>query len=106
MAEIEAAGGTAAACHLDVTKEETYETLFSMFSKTVTGLNFISTALLELYFHRFARTLFYCFTRNFLPSFCAEFCEACYGGVDHVFLNAGQRGVMKGPSDMEGPEGA
>jgi len=61
VSEIEAAGGTAAACHLDVTKEETYETLF-------------------------------------------KFAEAAYGGVDHVFLNAGQSGVMKGPSDMEGPE--
>ena len=46
VAEIEAAGGTAAACHLDVTKEDTYETLFSEFS------------MAELYFHRFARTYF------------------------------------------------
>merc|ERR1711981_1105699 len=61
VAEIEAAGGTAAACHLDVTDEATYDTLF-------------------------------------------KFAEACYGGVDHVFLNAGQKGVLKGPADMEGPE--
>ena len=154
MAEIEAAGGTAAACHLDVTKEETYETLFSTFSMTVTELNFISLfcsnfisvvllelypiVLLELYFHffartffhrfaqtffyrfartffysfartfphRFARTFFYNFARTFFSIICSEFAEAAYGGVDHVFLNAGQSGVMKGPSDMEGPEGA
>ena len=87
VAEIEAAGGTAAACHLDVTDEATYETLFSAFSMTVV-----------LYFHGF--------TRTFPPSFCAEFAEARFGGVDHVFLNAGQKGVMKGPADMAGPEGA
>ena len=40
VAEIEAAGGTAAACPLDVTDEATYETLFRAFSMTVTGLNF------------------------------------------------------------------
>jgi len=61
VAEIEEAGGTAAACHLDVTDESTYETLF-------------------------------------------KFAEARFGGVDHVFLNAGQKGVLKGPADMEGPE--
>jgi len=61
VAEIEAAGGTAAACHLDVTDESTYETLF-------------------------------------------KFADARFGGVDHVFLNAGQKGVMKGPADMAGPE--
>ena len=49
MAEIEADGGTAAACYLDVTKEDTYETLFSAFSMTVTGLNCISIVLLELF---------------------------------------------------------
>ena len=49
MAEIEAAGGTAAACYLDVTDEAAYETLFSAFSMTVTGLNFISIVLLELF---------------------------------------------------------
>ena len=49
MAEIEAAGGTAAACHLDVTQEATYETLFSAFSMAVTGLNFISIVLLEIF---------------------------------------------------------
>ena len=46
MAEIEAAGGTAAACYLDVTDEAAYESLFSAFS---TGLNFISIVLLELF---------------------------------------------------------
>ena len=46
VAEIEAAGGTAAACYLDVTDEAAYETLFSAFS---TGLNFISIVLLELF---------------------------------------------------------
>jgi len=61
VSEIEAAGGTAAACYLDVTNEDTYETLF-------------------------------------------KFCEARFGGVDHVFLNAGQKGVLKGPADMGGPE--
>jgi len=61
VAEIEAAGGTAAACHLDVTKEATYDTLF-------------------------------------------KFAEACYGGVDHVFLNAGASVKLIGPGDMEGPE--
>jgi NAD(P)-dependent dehydrogenase (short-subunit alcohol dehydrogenase family) len=61
VAEIEAAGGTAAACYLDVTDEAAYETLF-------------------------------------------KFAEACYGGVDHVFLNAGQSGLMKGPGNMEGHE--
>ena len=49
MAEIEEAGGTAAACYLDVTDEAAYETLFSAFSMTVTGLNFISIFLLELF---------------------------------------------------------
>jgi len=61
VAEIEAAGGTAAACHLDVTEEDTYETLF-------------------------------------------RFCEARFGGVDHVFLNAGQKGKLVGPADMKGDE--
>jgi NAD(P)-dependent dehydrogenase (short-subunit alcohol dehydrogenase family) len=61
VAEIEAAGGTAAACYLDVTDEATYESLFS-------------------------------------------FAEACYGGVDHVFLNAGAGGKMIGPGDMQGHE--
>jgi len=61
VAEIEEAGGTAAACYLDVTQEETYETLF-------------------------------------------KFAEARFGGVDHVFLNAGAGGLFKGPADMEGPE--
>ena len=98
MAEIEAAGGTAAACHLDVTQEATYETLFSAFSMTVTGLNFISIVLLELFPHRFART--------FSPSFCAEFAEARFGGVDHVFLNAGATTKLVGPGDMDAPEGA
>jgi len=59
VADIEAAGGTASACHLDVTKEETYETLF-------------------------------------------KFAEACYGGVDHVFMSAGAAGRLVGPADMEG----
>ena len=86
VAEIEAAGGTAAACHLDVTKEDTYETLFSEFS------------MAELYFHRFART--------FPPSFCAEFAEARFGGVDHIFLNAGATTKLVGPGDMDAPEGA
>ena len=87
MAEIEAAGGTAAACHLDVTDEATYETLFSAFSMTVV-----------LYFHGF--------TRTFSPSFCAEFAEARFGGVDHVFLNAGATTKLVGPGDMDAPEGA
>ena len=86
MAEIEAAGGTAAACHLDVTKEETYETLFSAF------------AMVLLNIHLFARTL--------IPSFCAEFAEARFGGVDHVFMSAGAAGKLKSPANMEGAEGA
>ena len=106
MAEIEGAGGTGAACYLDVTDESSYETLFSMFSKTVTGLNFISTALLELYFHRFARTFFPPFCSNFSPPFCAEFAEARFGGVDHVFLNAGATTKLVGPGAMETDEGA
>jgi len=61
VAEIEEAGGTAAACYLDVTQEDTYETLF-------------------------------------------KFAEARFGGVDHIFLNAGQAGTMVGPADMKGPE--
>jgi len=61
VAEIEADGGTAAACYLDVTKEDTYETLF-------------------------------------------KFAEARFGGVDHVFLNAGATGKLVGPAEMEGAE--
>jgi len=61
VAEIEAAGGTAAACHLDVTDEATYETLF-------------------------------------------KFAEARFGGVDHVFLNAGATTKLVGPGDMDAPE--
>ena len=49
MAEIEEAGGTAAACYLDVTQEDTYETLFSAFPMIIAGLNFISIVLLELF---------------------------------------------------------
>jgi len=41
VAEIEAAGGTAAACHLDVTKEETYETLFKFAEARFGGVDHV-----------------------------------------------------------------